>query len=610
MHSSACFRQSRTPRTRASVVSISTARPGSVSLTSSVERRNNYVSPSVTTATIDAAIHEIFKVCPHVLIDIKTGLLCDGPERTRVFKADPAFKELVSSTTEELDEDRILQAVSGYFRYVMFSHTWEGKEPSFEEVNVVKSVWVLHSSPLNDKLRNFCEMVRDDGYHWAWSDTCCINKSTSALLSQSLVSMYQWYEEAAATLALLVAVSSPSLPGELANSIWMTRAWTLLELLASKVIRFYDCEWRPYLDDTHTNHKESPVIVQELADALGVDPEIITNFHPGALRVREVLRLASTRTATIEEDVAYSLIGVFASDITPNYGEGKAALGHLLEEVLTRSGEMSLLAWTGRSSGFNSCFPASIAFYHRSLFISSVMNKDEMETRVTTLRTTLSRHEVMTMYDRITRLPPVISAHRRLHLPCIVFPVKKLRRHQGNRYYVKTSVLGEVEFQTMDDISLTEPRKLCFVHPWIRDLLDRTETHAGVAWEDDSETDVTYDSDIDFHASEDVDPTTVSDVSTSPLIISAEPDMDIIQCRSSSLPSLSSATTGSRSTGLDDYTRALRVVVRVEQPFSALLLEQTSDGKFRRIAAEQDIVVRPRQIACSKDVQTAVLEVL
>ena len=269
-----------------------------------------------------------------------------------------------------------------------------------------------------------------------------------------------------------------------------------------------------------------------------------------------------------------------------------------------------MLAWTGKSSGFNSCFPASTAVYKQSPSVSPTVNEDETETRVATLRTTLSQQEAMTVYDRIIHLPPAIGAHRRLHLPCIVFPVGRLRCHQGSRYYAKTSILGEVEFETTDVISLTESSKLCFVHPWIRDLLDRTETHAasGLTWEDDSETDVDYDSDIDFNTAVDVDHTIVSDVRATPLIISVESDTDVFRSRSSPLPSLSSAA--SQLTGLGDYTRALRLVVRLGQPFSTLLLEQTSDGKFRRVAAEREIIVWPRQITCSKDVQTAVLEIL
>ena len=203
----------------------------------------------------------------------------------------------------KIDNGLILQAVMQYFKWIMFSHMWEGKEPTFQEVNLVDTVWNLDESPLNEKLRQFCTTAGADGHQWVWSDTCCIDKGMSAVLSQSLISMYGWYEEAAETLVYLADVLSSSALGDLTKSRWMTRAWTLQELLASKVIRFYDREWKPYLNDTHYNHKESPVIKQELADAMGVVPETIASFYPEGLGVREKLRLASTRKATVEEDV-------------------------------------------------------------------------------------------------------------------------------------------------------------------------------------------------------------------------------------------------------------------------------------------------------------------
>ena len=83
----------------------------------------------------------------------------------------------------------------------------------------------------------------------------------------------------------------------------------------------------------HANHKESPAIKEELAHAMGVAPETITNFWPEYLAVREKPRLASTRNATVEEDIAYSLIGIFSSDIAPRYGLGQTALGQLLENT-------------------------------------------------------------------------------------------------------------------------------------------------------------------------------------------------------------------------------------------------------------------------------------
>ncbi|KIK15331.1 hypothetical protein PISMIDRAFT_115314, partial [Pisolithus microcarpus 441] len=265
--------------------------------------------------------------------------------------------------TRQLVDEQIQEVVERYFGYVMFSHAWEGNEPSFQEVNVVESVWKLPNTPLNEKLRKFCKEVRRRGHNWAWSDTCCIDKSTSSTLNQSLTSMYKWYADSAATFVFLAGVTHPSKPGDLTHSLWMTRAWTLQELLAPKVVFFYDSEWEPYLNDTGDNHKQSPEIMQELADAIKIPHGTITTFTPDDLAIREKLRLASTRNARYVEDVAYSLIGIFKSDIRPHYGEGADALGHLLEEIVTRFGEVTVLAWTGKSSSYNSCLPASISVY-------------------------------------------------------------------------------------------------------------------------------------------------------------------------------------------------------------------------------------------------------
>ncbi|KIO02207.1 hypothetical protein M404DRAFT_148348, partial [Pisolithus tinctorius Marx 270] len=266
--------------------------------------------------------------------------------------------------TQQVDETRIRPVVKRFFGYVMFSHAWQGKEPSFQDIKIeFKSVWDLPDTPLNEKLRNFCQETRRLGYRWAWSDTCCIDKSMDLILNHSLTSMYEWYANSAATLVYLVGVAHPSKPGDLAHSFWVTRAWTLQELLSPKVILFYDSDWKPYLGDIGMNHKQSPGIMQELSDAIKIPPGTIITFSPDDLGVREKLRLASTRNATREEDVAYSLIGIFKSDIRPHYGEESDALGHLLEEIVARTGEVTVLAWSGKPSSYNSCLPASLSVY-------------------------------------------------------------------------------------------------------------------------------------------------------------------------------------------------------------------------------------------------------
>ncbi|KAI5981892.1 hypothetical protein F5J12DRAFT_916980 [Pisolithus orientalis] len=531
--------------------------------------RKNYVSPSEAIAVIDCIVRETLKNCPLVVIHVASGCLCDVPERIRIFKADPSFKELVSSMTTDIDNERIRRVITGFFGYVMFSHAWQGNEPSFEDVNVVKSVWNLSDEPLNKKLRKFCEETRRLGYNWAWSDTCCIDKSTSSVLNQSLTSMYKWYASSAATLVFLAGVAHPSKPGDLTGSLWMTRAWTLQELLSPKVIFFYDCEWKPYLGNIVPNHKESPEIMQELADAIKIPRGTIITFSPDDLGVHEKLRLASTRNATVEEDAAYSLIGIFKSDIRPHYGEGADAIGHLLEEIVARTGEVTVLAWSGKSSSYNSCLPASISVYSQIAYNPPPLEGEEMEKCINELRGRLTRHHARIIYNNINRLSPARFATRRLHLPCVVFSVKSLENPcNGNEklYRARVSGLENVEFTTADDLPLHEAKKFVFVNPWIHHIRGPSN---GVTWGDGSESDTNSDADE------------VASLPTVPM------------------------------PPVDSYTRALAMIARLGQPFNALLLVQQSNRTYKRVATGSEIVVPgPGTNITPKNIRAKVLEIL
>ncbi|KAI6033372.1 hypothetical protein EDC04DRAFT_3064889 [Pisolithus marmoratus] len=543
----------------------------------------NYIPPPLIIAAIDPIVHGVLESCPLIVIDVTTGCLCDGPERMRIFKADSSFKELVSSMTRELDNERIHRVVASFFGYVMFSHVWGGNEPSFQDVDIAKSVWKLPDTPLNQKLSNFCKETRRLGHRWAWSDTCCINKATSSILHRSLTSMYKWYADSTATIVFLADVAHPSNHGDLTRSLWMTRAWTLQELLAPKVIFFYNSKWKPYLGDTSANHKECPGIMEELADTIKIPRGTIVTFSPDDLGVREKLRLASTREARFKEDVAYSLIGIFESDIRPYYGEGADALGHLLEEIVARSGDVTVLAWSGKSSSYNSCLPASISVYSQTPYNPPPLEGEEMKACITELRCKLPQQEALTIYKHIKLLPPARFATRRLHLPCIIFPVKKLgirEVHRGNEklYHAKVLGLGNVEFMTTDDLLPPLPhmrQQIVFAYPWIRHNLG---PGSGITWEDDSESDTNSDSNLDYDTGSD-------EVAT----LHAVPTLKI-----------------------DRYSRAIQMVARLGQPFSVLLLVRQPNGGYKRVAAESEIVVSGLA-ACrdlTKSVRAKVLEIL
>ena len=98
-------------------------------------------------------------------------------------------------------------------------------------------------------------------------DTCCIDKTSSAELSEAINSMYAWYCDLAVCYVYMsdVDVSLDEDPGgegagdtpsalqyrttlnRFGASRWFTRGWTLQELIAPSRRIFYDVNWLPLL---------------------------------------------------------------------------------------------------------------------------------------------------------------------------------------------------------------------------------------------------------------------------------------------------------------------------------------------------------------------------
>ena len=172
-----------------------------------------------------------------VLLNTVSDRLLDKSGQARSFQSQPVFRELTPSMTTHIDHTRIERGVAEYYRYATFSHKWEDNELLFEKAMRIV-VYDLEESLTHGKLQMFCKIVRDSGFHWAWSDTCCINKADHVMLQEALVSIFKWYEGSAVTIVLPRGVP-PAKCGDPVRSIWNTRAWTFQEYHTSKVIRFY-----------------------------------------------------------------------------------------------------------------------------------------------------------------------------------------------------------------------------------------------------------------------------------------------------------------------------------------------------------------------------------
>ena len=540
---------------------------------SSTGLSGRYINPLSTRETIRKLVQRTIRRLPRLLINTTTGHLYNKAEQASAFETLPIFNELVSSMTTRIDRSRIKWEVRQFFRYVMFSHTWEDNEPLFQQV-IQMTVYDLEKSPTHDKLQTFCKIVRDSGFKWAWSDTCCINKSDHFILQEALVAMFKWYQHAAVVIIFLRGVRSSSRRGALMKSIWNTRAWTLQEYIAAKVVHFYTEDWTPYLDLQLPNHKLSPEIISEMEEATGISTQQLMTLRPGLTSIREKLCLASTRRTTLVEDAAYSLLGIFsAAGISAIYGEGEVSLGRLLANVLTRSGDVSVLAWTGEPSRFNSCLPAHITVFNRpaTSHLPPCIPDSEMEQAITVSHAPSFNLDVaLRLYDRLNELPTSRFAESRLTLPCIAFRLPAFtsyRTSSGRVYRADTPTFGVLEIRTRHDLSRMGP--LYLAHPWLDTLLERQDS--GVFLEDEEDN---SDKDTD--------------------------DERLSEPESLSLPPPVHAAPIDRETG------ARRLAVRLRQPFGALLLAVVSTRGHaldcRRVAADSLVTVRFQENVSLNDI--------
>ena len=476
--------------------------------------------------------------------------------------------------TTRIDYARIKREVRKHFRYVMLSHKWEDNEPLFQQA-LHMSVYDLDQSPTHDKLQTFCEIVREAGFNWAWSDTCCINKSDHIVLQEALVAMFKWYQGAAVTIVFLRGVRSSSQRGALKNSIWNTRAWTLQEYVASKVVHFYTEDWTPYLNLELSNHKESPEVISEMLEATGVSAQRLVALRPGLSSIREKLRLASNREITRVEDAAYSLFGIFSvTGIHVIYGEGEDSLGRLLAHILSGSGDTSILAWTGASGTCNSCLPAQVNVFSEpaSSHLPPPISDAEME------RMTVDLEAAMRLYDRLDELSSPWFTATRMKLPCIAFELPPLsevevevHRARSRTYHAHTRAFGTVEIKTKQNLS--RMHSLYLVHPWLDTLLGCENTQSPAVMEGDVAGSTSPYMDDDEITDEDIDDDSPSLPRPGP---SSRPTPVRVQ--------------------MDKETRARQLVSRLWQPFGALLFTLASEGRrgmdYRRVAADSLITVQ------------------
>ncbi|GJC77652.1 vegetative incompatibility protein HET-E-1 [Colletotrichum liriopes] len=252
-----------------------------------------------------------------------------------------------SLALEEVDEPSSVE-------YAILSHTWEEDEVTFRDIS---DLGRARQKAGFSKIAKTCELARGRGLRYAWVDTCCIDKSSSAELSEAINSMFAWYESSTVCFAFLSdlpPLESPNRPSDQEPGLpysqedfgscrWFTRGWTLQELIAPAHVEFYNSTWEMFTRKS------------ECTSALSRITSIAVSVLDSPSNLRQIpvavkMSWAASRETKRVEDRAYSLLGIFDIHMPLLYGEKHKSFRRLQEEIARESNDLSLFAWTSQSN--------------------------------------------------------------------------------------------------------------------------------------------------------------------------------------------------------------------------------------------------------------------
>ncbi|KAI6022053.1 glycosyltransferase family 20-domain-containing protein [Pisolithus marmoratus] len=352
--------------------------------------------------------------------------------------------------------------------YAILSHRW-GTEVNYGEMTGLAAMEVRKREKIKgrdgyQKIVRSCKQAEKDGYSWLWIDTCCIDKRSSAELSEAINSMYRWYRNAQRCYVYLGDVDESTFPTEQDFSKfdrsngwpeWFSRGWTLQELIAPKEVEFFNKNW------VSIGTKED--LTSTLEGITRIPSEVLRSGQVvrGNSSVAQIMSWAADRTTTRVEDRAYSLLGLLGVNMPLLYGEESGAFQRLQLEIIRVSSDHSIFAWNPKGqfewigsvladdpSHFRGChdiervhpdeFVGSLRSYMRQDILGRTIDRVKLvllRRRARSLQ--LSRWDVTNVGIQVTL--PVLPDPKNPHRFAAVLPY---RDHYGNQITHNLESLG------------------------------------------------------------------------------------------------------------------------------------------------------------------------
>ena len=315
--------------------------------------------------------------------------------------------------------------------YAILSHTWGADHEEVTFRDLIDGTCYQKKSGYR-KITLCGKQAAQDQLQYFWVDTCCIDKSSSAELSEAINSMFAWYRDSSICYVYLSDVmgihvkkkleicerereskESPLAdvedednnedrdsdqtdfvpkereivysPGEWIKSRWFSRGWTLQELIAPQMVQFYSKEW--IMLGTKADQ------CQSVSQTTNIPEHILRGGSLYSCSVAQRMSWASRRVTKREEDRAYCLLGIFDINMPLIYGEGKKSFFRLQQAILNQEEDYSILAWSCAGDSGETYRTASLT----GLLASSPAAFSSME--IKTFRTDMALENCRTASD-------------------------------------------------------------------------------------------------------------------------------------------------------------------------------------------------------------------
>ncbi|EMC94024.1 hypothetical protein BAUCODRAFT_54022, partial [Baudoinia panamericana UAMH 10762] len=224
--------------------------------------------------------------------------------------------------------------------YVILSHRWTAGEVTYKDFRKNRNVNSLGSV----KIMLFCAFARSRVREWVWIDTCCIDKRSSAEVSEAVNSMFTYYQNARECYVYLSDVPPLShgrkeVMTRFTSSEWFLRGWTLQELLAPSSVVFLTKEWE-IIGSRDT-------LADQISTLTTIPTQVIQDYRTATnICVAQKLSWAARRQTTRAEDMAYCLLGLLGVNMALLYGEGGAkAFKRLQLQIIADKDDETIFAF-------------------------------------------------------------------------------------------------------------------------------------------------------------------------------------------------------------------------------------------------------------------------